>query len=107
MKERCRQIAAHTLPQTELSHGDAEEWLEVQQRDELIACRQVLMLRHPIDVAEQFERFRNREIPPELRTLTEDHPDICHMGDAVAPRNATKHVASAAVRDQNSCQRFY
>ena len=102
MKERCCQIAAHPLSQAELSNRDIEQCLEVQQRNELIACGKVLMLRHPIDVAEQFERFRNREIPPELRTLTEDHPDICHMGDAVAPRNATEHLASAAVRNQNS-----
>jgi hypothetical protein len=78
-------LAAHALAEGELSDGDVEEALEVEEVGQLIFGSFVLVGGDAIDVAEELEAFDDGEVPPELRSLAENGADAGDVADSVAP----------------------
>ena len=64
----------------------------------------VALGRDAIDVAQQLERVDQRQVPPQLGALAEDHADA--LGDLLAPavRHHAEHFDVPAAGDQNAGQ---
>ena len=90
MQQRRREIAAHALAEAELAHRHVEQRFELEQRDQLVARACEARRRDAIDVAQQIERLDHRQVPPQLRALTEHHADARDVRDAIAPRHAVR-----------------
>src|SRR4029077_2849472 len=54
----------------------------------------------------EIESVGDRQVPPELSALTEDHADPRHVTDSIAPRREPVHFASARERLQDARENF-
>lgn len=106
MEQRRSEVAAHALTEAKLSHRNVEQGLQIEGRDELIPRSGVVVQWHSVYVTEQIEGLDDREVPPQLGTLAEDHADVSNVGYAVLPGNAAKDLAPAGVGDQNAGDDF-
>jgi hypothetical protein len=97
-------LEAHALAEGELSDGDVEEALEVEEVGQLIFRSLVLVWGDAVDVAEELEAFDDGEVPPELGALAEDGADAGDVPDSGAPGDEAADFAVAARRFENSAE---
>src|SRR5262249_39639120 len=74
--------------------------------DQFIPARSVASFWYCINLADQIERFNNRQVPPELCPLTKDHADPPNMFDALLPGDAAHYRNMSGIRHQNSGKNF-
>ena len=106
MYEGSGEVTAHALAQAELAHGYVEKRFEVENGDHFIAGLRVLVMIDAIDVAEQVERFDDGQVPPQLRALPKDHADLCDVGDAFFPGDASEDFTVTGIGYEDAGQNF-
>ena len=74
----------------------------MQQRHEFVARACEARRVDPVDVAQQREAVRHRQVPPQLRALAEDDADAGHVALAVRNGVAPVHLHAPAVRPQDA-----
>ena len=85
VQERRREVAPHPLAQRQLSHRGIHERPEVEQFRRLVEVVAKAVRRHLVHVLEQLQRLGERQVPPELGALAEDHTDLLGELAALAP----------------------
>ena len=97
MQQRRRDLGAHALAERELAHRLIEQPLEPEHRHQLVARPAIVALIDTVDVAQQIEAVDDRQIPPELRALTEHDADPRDVPQPIFVRNEPADHDSAAV----------
>src|SRR6185503_13071993 len=85
VEERGGDLAAHALSERELADGAAEQRLELEAVDEVLAARAVLGVGQLVDAGEQVERLGGGQVVPELAALAEDGGDVERDAGALLP----------------------
>ncbi len=62
--------------------------------------------RYIIDLRNEIQRFDQRQIPPQLCALTEDHTDVSGVIHALFVRVTPKHMHSPTRWHENASQHF-
>ena len=106
MYEGSGEVTAHALAQAELAHGYVEERFEIENGDHFVAGLRVLVMIDAIDVAEQVKRFYDGQVPPQLRALPKDHADLCNVGDAFFPGDASEDFTAPRIGYEDAGQDF-
>ena len=76
VQQRGGDLAAHPLAERQLAHRGVEERLHLEQLARTRRSRGCQRRRRqPVDGAEQPERVAQRQVPPQLAALAEDHAD--------------------------------
>jgi hypothetical protein len=99
-----RKVAAHALTERELTHGRTQKLTHLQQFGEVIHVGFVAYGRNAVDRAQEFERFDQRQIPIQLRALTEDDTDIPRVFAAPGVGDDPGDPHFARRRDENAGQ---
>ena len=95
MQQRSHQVSAHPLPQGQESHRGVEEIGHVQQLGEHSEALPVVRVGDAVEVADQFERVAQRQVVPQLASLSEDRSDVGGVGATVLPGHPTRHLDHA------------
>src|SRR4029077_11689404 len=95
MEHRRGDFASHPLAERELADRLIEQPLEEHQIHHRVPGPPIIRVGNIVDVAQQVESVGDRQIPPELSALAEDHPDPRDVTDSIAPRREPVHFASA------------
>jgi hypothetical protein len=78
--------------------------LHVQQIDELVQVAAVRRARQAVHLTDELERVDQRQVPPQLGALAEDHADIQRVAFALARRDQSRDFNLAAIGQQDACQ---
>jgi hypothetical protein len=107
VQERGRQLAAHDLPQRELADRGLQERPQVEQLDEHGEVAPVPVRGDAVHVAEDVERVAQRQVPPELAPLAEDHTDPASQGHPLACRVEARDANGAGGGEEDAGQHLH
>ena len=102
MQERAAQLCPHPLAEAQLPERGPKEPAKVEGFRELAEPFFVIVFRDPVDVPEQAVAVEDRDVPPELHPLAEDHANAADVAFPVFPRDLAVHQRLAAVRRENA-----
>src|SRR5271157_1347638 len=100
------QITAHSLAQTQRADGRVQIFLEVEHFTENIQAPAIIRVGDFVDLFEQFERFDDGDIPPELGALAENHANVFRVMAALAIGNESARDYAPARGRQNAREDF-
>ena len=75
VQESGGDVATHALAQAQFPHRRVQKLVESQQLAEEAQSLPEVFAGDVVDAPQQFEALDHRDVPPQLRPLTEDHSD--------------------------------
>ena len=86
-----------SLAEAELSYRYVEECVQAEQVDHLVARLPVVRGGDAVNVLQQIEGFDDGEVPPELRSLSENDADPCDVLRALTPGRQAQDFAATRI----------
>jgi hypothetical protein len=98
------QFPAHPLSQGQLPHGNVQKGIHVEQVPAPPKAGSVFEGVDPIDVPQQVKRVAQRQIPPQLSSVSKHDTDAAREFDALRDRRQPAHAHGAARRREHTGQ---
>ena len=107
MEQRGGYIGSHTLTERQGTHRTCNKAVKLQHLIEKVHTLFILIVGHLIYLFKYGIGLSERQIPPELSTLTENYADLAHIVLAILLRYLAVDAAGAGCRGKYACQHLY